>query len=99
MRFEWDERKNRQNQQKHGVSFELAQEAFFDPFCLAISDRVMDDEQRWWTIGRIETLTILVVVHTLRDELGEEVIRIVSARKATARERRFYEEHEEADDQ
>lgn len=97
MHFEWDERKNRQNRQKHGVSFELAQETFFDPFCLTLSDRLVDDELRLWTVGRVESLLILVVVHTLRDESGEEVIRIVSARKATARERRFYEEHEEID--
>jgi uncharacterized DUF497 family protein len=99
MRFEWDDRKNRQNLRKHGVSFELAQEAFSDPFCLTISDRMTDDEQRLWTVGRVENLTILVVVHTLRDESDEEVIRIVSARKATARERRFYEEYEETGDQ
>jgi uncharacterized DUF497 family protein len=98
MRFEWDNRKDHQNLRKHGVSFELAQEAFSDPFCLTLSDRMIDDEQRFWTVGRVETLTILVDVHTLRDESGEEVIRIVSARKATARERRFYEEYKETDD-
>jgi uncharacterized DUF497 family protein len=92
MRFEWDERKNRQNRRKHAISFELAQEVFADPFCLTISDCVIEGEERCWTIGRVAVLTILVVVHTIGNEHGEEVIRILSARKATPRERRFYEE-------
>lgn len=48
-------------------------------------------EERLWTIGRVASLAILVVVHTRSDD-GEEVIRIISARKATPRERKFYEE-------
>ncbi|SRR5216684_3090345 len=97
MRFEWDERKSRQNCRKHGVSFELAQEIFLDPFCFTIADRALDSEQRFWAVGRVENLAILVVVHTLRDEHEEEIIRIISARKATPRERRFYEEQEDID--
>lgn len=92
MRFEWDEKKSRLNRNKHGVSFEIAAEAFSDPFCLTIPDRAVHDEERFWTIGRLENLVILVVVHTTRDEQGDEVTRIISARKATPRERRFYEE-------
>jgi uncharacterized protein len=49
MRFEWDERKNRANQHKHGVSFELAARVFADEFCLVYKDRIDEKtgEQRW----------------------------------------------------
>jgi uncharacterized DUF497 family protein len=77
---------------KHGFSFEIATEVFADPFCLTIQDRTMESEDRFWTIGRLENMTVIVVVHTTREELDDEVTRIISARKATPRERRFYEE-------
>jgi len=92
MHIEWDEAKSRQNHKKHGISFGIASEVFADPFCLTISDRTIGREERFWTIGRLENLVVLVVVHTTRDERGEEIVRIISARKATPRERRFYEE-------
>lgn len=92
MQFEWDEKKSRLNRKKHGVLFEIAAEVFSDPFCLTIPDRVVHGEERFWTIGRLENLLTLVVVHTTRDQQGDEVTRIISARKATPRERRFYEE-------
>jgi uncharacterized DUF497 family protein len=92
MRFEWDERKNRLNHQKHRLLFEVAQEVFADPFCLTIRDVEIGSEQRLWTIGRLQNLSILVVVHVSWDEDGEEITRMISARKATPRERRFYEE-------
>jgi len=92
MRFEWDEEKSRLNRKKHGVSFQVAREVFEDPFRLTIPDQTVEGEERSWTIGRLENLVILVVVHVAWDDRGEEVIRIISARKATPRERRFYEE-------
>jgi uncharacterized DUF497 family protein len=92
MRFEWDENKNRENRKKHGVSFEIAMEVFDDPFSLTNQDRMVEGEERLWTLGRVDDLNILVVVHTVMDERDEEVIRIISARKATPRERAFYEE-------
>jgi len=95
MRFEWDEAKNRTNRSKHGIAFELAQEAFADPFCLTFPESQMETEERFWTIGRVGELTVMVVVHTLWDDRGEEVARIISARKATPRERRIYEEIDE----
>ena len=91
MRVEWDEKKSRLNRRKHGISFHLAQEVFGDPFRLTIEDRTAGEE-RFWTVGRLEKLLIVVVVHTIWDDRGEEVIRIISARRATPRERRFYEE-------
>ena len=91
MRFEWDERKNRQNRRRHRLSFEIAAEVFADPFCLTILDQVVDGEERYWTLGRVASI-VLVVVHTIRDEQDEEIIRLISARKATPRERRLYEE-------
>lgn len=94
MRFEWDERKNRANFRKHRVLFEVAQEVFNDPFSLTVIDRVVESEERFWTIGRIESLSILVVVHTTYLEEDDEVIRIISARTASPRERRVYEEAE-----
>jgi uncharacterized DUF497 family protein len=64
--FEWDETKNRRNEQKHGISFELAREVFLDPLCLTIADPAYADEERFWTIGSLPNLVILVVVHTMR---------------------------------
>lgn len=92
MSFVWDENKNRLNRKKHDISFEMAKEVFADPCCLTIKDLTVEGEERCWTIGRLENFLILVVVHTTWDEDGEEVVRIISARKATPRERRFYEE-------
>ena len=92
MRFEWNEKKNRENQKKHSVSFELAQQVFDDPLALSRLDRVENGEQRWQTLGLVGETVVLLVVHTVREEHGEEVIRIISARKATKHERRHYEE-------
>lgn len=66
MRFEWDAAKSRRNRKKHGISFELAKEVFVDPFCLVIPDRVAQGEERAWTIGRLENLVVVVVVHVTR---------------------------------
>lgn len=92
MRFEWDQKKNRENLNKHGVSFEDAAEVFNDPLCLTVEDRTVQSEERLWTIGCVEGIVVLVVVHTMVDDEGEEVVRVISARKATPRERTFYEE-------
>ncbi len=91
MRFEWDETKNNSNQHKHGVSFEFASEVFADPFHLSIADRVEGGEQRWITMGQVGGLVTLIVAHTWRDDASDEVVRIISARQATRKERRSYE--------
>lgn len=92
MRFEWDEQKNHENQKKHGVGFEIARLVFDDSLHLSRRDREHDGEERWLTMGTVAGTVVLIVAHTTREEHDEEVIRIISARKATRRERRAYEE-------
>lgn len=91
MDFAWDARKNRLNARKHGISFETAILIFDDPFHVAYQDREVDGEARWQTIGMANDLQLLLVAHTVEDEgEDEELIRILSARKATRRERSIY---------
>ncbi|MYH57413.1 MAG: BrnT family toxin [Boseongicola sp. SB0675_bin_26] len=95
-RFTWDEDKNLSNQRKHGLSFEVAARVFLDPLQLSRQDRIEDGEQRWKTMGQIDGLAIVLVAHTFAEERSvdepDEVIRIISARPATRRERNRYEE-------
>jgi hypothetical protein len=99
IRFEWDEVKNLSNQRKHGISFEEASQVFLDPLHVAVVDRVVDREQRWQTLGMARrpagSLLLLLVAHTVREDLARgifiEVVRIISARKATPEERKNYE--------
>jgi ADP-ribosylglycohydrolase len=83
---------NHENQKKHGVGFEIARLVFDDSLHLSRRDREQDGEERWVTIGTVAGVVVLIVAHTTRDEDDEEVTRIISARKATRRERRAYEE-------
>ncbi|MHB8405674.1 MAG: BrnT family toxin [Gammaproteobacteria bacterium] len=91
MRFEWDPRKDRANRAKHGVSFEIARRVFDDPRHLSVQDRQVAGEERWRTLGLVGGVVVLLAAHTCREEDGEEVVRIISARKATRLERRIYE--------
>jgi len=92
MQFEWDENKNIINQEKHGVSFEEAQEVFFDALQISKLDyRFNYFEERWITIGATKKYQILVVANLFFSEDGEEIIRIISARKANNNERKIYE--------
>ena len=87
--FEWDEAKSRLNRRKHGISFEEAQSVFFDENALEFSDPDhSEEEDRFLLLGRSFRLRVLVVCHCMRQ--SESVIRIVSARKATAKERQVY---------
>ncbi len=92
MVFEWDDNKNAINKTKHGLSFETAISAFFDENCLTLTDFVKDGEQRWRTLGRLSNKMIILFVGHLvyDDELGREVIRIITARQATKHEERDY---------
>jgi uncharacterized DUF497 family protein len=92
LRFEWDEKKNAINLRKHGITFDTAVVIFDDPQQLLIPDRVVGGEQRWHTIGSADGVLLLLVVHTLENEDGEEVVRLISARRAERRERRRYED-------
>jgi len=84
---EWDPGKARLNAKKHGISFADAVASLEDEGALTMRDPFSDDEERWVTMGRDVLGRVLVVVYTWR---GESV-RLISARKATARERRRYE--------
>lgn len=88
--FEWDERKNTANRKKHGVWFEEARSAFDDVHGrLFLDSRHSDSEDRFILIGHNSFSKLLVVVHCHRE--SDSVIRIISARKATRKERLFYE--------
>ena len=91
MRFEWDENKDAANRRKHSVSFETAREVFDDPLHRSVADRIEGGEQRWNTTGVVDGVILLIVAHTWRDDDGDEVVRIISARKATRKERRDHE--------
>jgi len=95
MRVEWDEAKNRLNLAKHKIGFETAALVFDDPHSLSDLDRIVDDEERWQTIGMISGVPVLVA-HTWREEDGEDVIRLISARKASSAERKNYEAHKKS---
>jgi len=89
LRFDWDERKNRENQRKHGVSFEEARSVFFDPQAVEFYDDEHGEmEDRFLLLGVSAKLRILMVCHCLRE--GGNVLRIISARKATRNEQREY---------
>ena len=89
MTFEWDDNKEQINIKKHGMDFATASHVFDDEYRLEIYDDLHSDyEDRYITIGMIDEITcIAMVVYT---ERGTDVIRIISARKATPKERRKY---------
>lgn len=88
-RFEWDERKNRSNLTKHGISFEEAETVFLDEHALLIDDPDhSEDERRFILLGFSYKLNVLAVCHCDRDD--GEVIRLISARKADRSERVMY---------
>jgi uncharacterized DUF497 family protein len=91
MEFEWDQHKNQSNFAKHKINFELASKVFDDPLAAYRFDRIVNGEERWLAVGKILHLHVLVVVHTYRKRADQEIIRIISARRATSHERRFYE--------
>jgi hypothetical protein len=87
--FEWDDIKNKTNIQKHGVSFEESQTAFFDDNAIEFDDPDHSfEEHRYLLLGFSQSLKILVVCHCYRDD--DSIIRIISARKATKKEQKAY---------
>jgi len=89
LRFEWDPKKARANEQKHGVSFEEAQTAFFDEHALLLEDPDPDDpEERFVLPGLSSALRLLLVCHCVRED--GDVVRIISARRANRSEGKQY---------
>ncbi len=88
MQFEWDREKAKKNLKKHRVSFDEAMTVFYDPLSATFNDPDHSiDEERFITIGYSSRDHLLVVAHTER----EKTIRIISARTATAHERKRHE--------
>lgn len=88
MRFEWDEQKNQANIQKHGLDFADAHKVFEQPMLVKLDDRQDYGEDRWIGIGLMD-VRVVVIVFT---EPDEDVIRVISFRKATSNERKRYEQ-------
>lgn len=91
LEFEWDEIKNIINRQKHGIWFEEAQTVFSDIYGrLFMDNRHYDEEGRFILVGYSNVNRLLIVTHCYREV--DTIVRIISARKATKKERSFYEE-------
>ena len=85
--FEWDSQKAVTNFRKHKLKFELAAEAFFDPFVCYLDEQIVGSELRERLVGLTTTWVLLLVVYGIRGD----VIRIISARIVTKAEREIYE--------
>ena len=89
MRIVWDERKNQSNIKNHKVSFEEAETVFYDPVAKVMHDPDHSiDEERFIILGTSKLMKLLVVCHCYRE--NDEIIRIISARKATKNETKQY---------
>ena len=92
--FEWDAQKAKNNIQKHKVSFEEAKTIFGDPYLITYPDEFhSESEERYLSIGYSTGNRVLLVVHTEVEQAEDTlVIRLISSRKATPVERKYYEE-------
>ena len=89
IRFDWDPAKARTNERKHGVSFAEAQSVFYDEFARQFYDPESSEaEDRFLLLGMSNRARMILVCHCERS--GGDVIRIISARKATRSERKYY---------
>lgn len=89
MRFEWDPAKSAANARKHGVTFEEAQSVFYDDFAVQFfDDEHSGDEERFLLLGLSSSAKLLLVCHCEREH--GELVRLISARRATKRESAFY---------
>ena len=92
MQFEWDPKKEEINIRKHGITFGQASYVFADPHALNKYDEEhSENEDRWLLVGKSMDEVILVVVHTFKDQDDMDLVRIISARKATRNESRDYQ--------
>jgi len=90
IKFEWDASKALSNRKKHGVSFEEAQSVFYDDFAVQFfDDENSDQEDRFLLLGHSNQSRILLICHCEKE--SGNTIRLISARKATTKERRLYE--------
>ena len=90
IQFDWDPKKNIEKKKKHKISFEEAKDVFYDDNAILFDDPEHSiEEDRFLIIGRIKNLNICVVSHCYKDK--DEIIRIISARKATKKEKNTYE--------
>ena len=92
MRFTWNPEKADRNLRIHGVSFEMAERIFDDPNHVVTEDCFVEEEQRYQAIGMSGGLVLLLVVFVDRSGPAEEIIHIISARKATAYEKSAYKD-------
>jgi uncharacterized protein len=90
--FTWDPTKAQGNLKKHGIAFEDSVRAFADPHLVSDIESHVDGEDRWRTIAMLDGNIVVLVIHTITDLNDIEVIRIISARRADRKERRYYEE-------
>ena len=88
IKFEWDPAKAASNKKKHGISFEEAQSVFYDEFAVQFFDDVNSaSENRFLMLGLSDAVHLLIVCHCEREH---DIIRIISARKATKNEGKYY---------
>jgi uncharacterized DUF497 family protein len=93
--FDWGPRKAESNLRTHRISFGAGTQVFHDPYAFSTKEWVVEDEERWQTFGLVNGV-LLMVAYTIRTEHeADELIRIISVRKATKRERRIYEKQSE----
>jgi uncharacterized DUF497 family protein len=88
MKITWDPNKAEINFKKHGIRFSDAEMVLYDSFAMTLEEQIVANEQRYVTIGTDAVARIIAVVYSYRSD----TIRLISARKATRRERKQYEE-------
>ena len=93
MDFVWDEAKDFANIRKHGISFADARHVFDDPLAITRMDH-HESEPRWQILGHWGSMILMLVVYTIRTMDGYDQVRVISARRASAAERRQYEKSE-----
>ena len=91
MIFEWDPAKAASNIQKHGIEFDDAAFVFQDPFLLE-SSQYVEGEERWEILGMVDDHLLTVIVQYKSSNDGEQIVRLISARRATRHERKYYHE-------
>ena len=97
MRFEWDPNKNEINKRKHGLSFEEARTVFYDDYAILFDDPDHSaEEDRFLILGLSQREKLCIVSHCYRG--ADEIIRIISARKATKTEEKYYTTNRREDD-